>query len=68
MPATWSRLSADVGVSPYADDDAAKTTRFTLASRAATSTFSVPSMLMRLDSIGSFTERGTEVRAARCKT
>src|SRR2546421_2191405 len=41
-----------------AEDDAAKTTRFTLASRAATSTFSVPSMLMRFDSMGSFTDRG----------
>jgi len=36
-----------VGVSPYAEDEAAKTIRFTFASRAATKTFNVPSILMR---------------------
>ena len=58
----------NVGVSPYAEEDAANTTRFTLASRAATRTLSVPSMLILFVSMGSLTERGTEVRAARCST
>ena len=40
-----------VGVSPYADEDAANTTRFTLLSRAATRTFNVPSTLIRLQGI-----------------
>src|SRR5260221_485344 len=42
--------------------------RFTFASRAATRTFSVPSILIRFVSMGSLTDLGTEVRAARCST
>ena len=57
-----------VGVSPYADDDPAYTTRLTPASRAATSTFSVASMLARFDVIGSVTDRGTDGIAAWCST
>ena len=62
-----SRLGS-VGVLPYADEEPAYTRRLTPASRAATSTLSEASMFARLDVIGSFTERGTEVRAARCRT
>src|SRR5213083_2418778 len=53
---------------PYAEEDAAYTTRLTLASRAATSSFSVASMLARLDVIGSWTDRGTDGIAAWCST
>ena len=42
-----SRLGS-VGVSPYADDEAAYTTRFTFASLAATRRVTVPSTLARL--------------------
>ena len=44
---------------------AAKTMRRTLASRAATSTLSVPSIFTKFVPIGSCTDRGTEVRAAK---
>ncbi len=61
-------ILGSVGVSPYAEDEAAKTMRFTFASRAATKTFNVPSILIRFVSMGSLTDLGTEVRAARCST
>ena len=54
----------NVGVSPYAEDDAAYTTRFTFASRAATSTLTVPSTLASLLPSGSSTDFGTEGIAA----
>ena len=47
-----SSCLGSVGVSPYADDEPAKTSRLTPASRAATSTFSVPSTLARLERDG----------------
>ena len=56
-----------VGVSPYADDDPAYTTRLTPASRAATSTFNVASMFARFD-VMDRTDRGTEGIAAWCST
>src|SRR5664280_3329027 len=59
-----SSCLGSVGVSPYADEEAAETTRFTPASRAAISTFSVPSTLTALLRAGSATERGTEGVAA----
>src|SRR6266404_9137564 len=43
-------------------------TRLTFSSFAATRTLSVPSMLILFVSMGSFTERGTDVFAARCST
>src|SRR3954466_13421764 len=58
-----SRLGS-VGVLPYSDEELAKISRFTAASRAATSTLSVASALARLDVIGSFTDRGTDGMAA----
>src|SRR5258708_5364624 len=61
-------ILGSVSVSPYTADDAAKTMRFAFASRAATKTFSVPSILIRFVSMGSLTDLGTEVRAARCST
>ena len=63
-----SSVFGSVGVSPYSDEDPAKTSRLTPASRAATRTFRVPSMLARFDAIGSFTERGTDGIAAWCST
>ncbi len=62
-----SRLGS-VGALPYSDEEPAKTSRLTPASRAATSTLSVASVLARLDAIGSFTDRGTEGIAAWCST
>ena len=57
-----------VGVLPYSDDEPAKTSRLTPASRAATRMFSVASMFARFDVTGSFTDRGTEGIAAWCST
>ena len=57
-----------VGVSPYAEDEPAKTRRLTWASRAAMSMFSVPSTFARCDRTGSFTDRGTDGIAARWMT
>ena len=63
-----SSCFGSVGESPYADDEPAKTRRLTPASRAATSTFSVASMLARFDVTGSLTDRGTDGIAAWCRT
>jgi hypothetical protein len=52
------------GVSPYADDDAAKTTRRTPLRRATSSTVTVPPQFTASDSIGVSTLRGTEPSAA----
>src|SRR3954447_4476933 len=57
-----------VGVSPYADEDAAKTRRLTPASREATRTFRVASTLAVFEVIGSWTDRGTDGMAAWCRT
>ncbi len=54
----------EVSVLPYAEDEPAKTTLRTPASRAATRIFSVPSTLARFDVTGSLTERGTDGKAA----
>ena len=51
-------------VSPYTDDEPAKTRRFTPLSRDAISICSMPSTLARCDSSGLSTERGTEGMAA----
>jgi len=50
---------------PYTDEDEAMTTRSVLASRAASTTLSVPVTLTALVASGSCTERGTDGRAAR---
>ena len=63
-----SSCFGSVGVLPYSDEEPANTSRLTPASRAATSTFSVASMLARFDVIGSLTERGTDGIAAWCST
>ena len=63
-----SSCLGSVGVLPYADDEPAKTSRRTPASRAATSTLRVASTLARFEVIGSFTERGTDGMAAWCRT
>ena len=57
-----------VGVSPYAEELAAKTSRRTLAWRAASSTTVVPWTLASIDACGSSTERATEGIAASWKT
>src|SRR6266508_2715477 len=67
LAAMSSRLGS-VGVSPYADDEPAYTSRLTPASRAATSTFSDAVMFERFDVIGSLMERGTDGMAAWCST
>ena len=51
-------------VSPYTDDEPAKTTRLTFASRDASRICSMPSTLARCDSSGLSTERGTDGMAA----
>ena len=50
--------------SPYVDELAAYTNRFTLASREATSMFKKPETLTSLDVMGSFIDLGTEPNAA----
>jgi hypothetical protein len=49
---------------PYTDDEPANTSRWTPASRAATSRLSVASTFARCDVTGSLTERGTDGIAA----
>src|SRR3989442_15504186 len=51
-----SSCLGSVGVSPYTEDDAAYTMRLTLASRAATSRFTVASTFARLLLRGSSTD------------
>src|SRR5262249_30273280 len=63
-----SSCLGSVGALPYSDDDPAKTRRLTPASRAATSTLSVASMLARFEVMGSETDRGTDRIAAWCST
>src|SRR3989442_1510653 len=55
-----SSCLGSVGVSPYTEDDAAYTMRLTLASRAATSRFTVASTFARLLLRGSSTDFGTD--------
>ena len=62
-----SRLGS-AGFAPYTDDEDAKTTRRTPLSRAASSTLSVPMTFEALLVSGSRTERGTDGRAAWCRT
>src|SRR6185437_3056418 len=62
-----SRLGS-VGVSPYAEDEPAYTTRRTLASRAATSRFKVAVTQFTWVATGSATDRGTEAKAASWNT
>jgi hypothetical protein len=63
-----SSCFGSVGVLPYADEEAANTSRRTPASRAATSTLSVASTFARLEVMGSVTDRGTDGIAAWCRT
>lgn len=56
------------GFLPYTDDEDADTTRRTPASLAASSTLSVPITLVALLVSGSWTDRGTDGRAAWWKT
>src|SRR5207302_11373087 len=63
-----SSCLGSVGVSPYTEDDAAYTTRLTLASRAATSRFTVASTFARLLPRGSSTDFGTDGIAAWWRT
>src|SRR5438067_1315061 len=60
-----SSCAGSVGVSPYTEDDAAYTTRLTLASRATTSRFTVASTFARLLPRGSSTDFGTDGIAAK---
>src|SRR5438552_4899280 len=62
-----SRLGI-VGFEPYTDDDDATTTCGMPARRAASSTCTVPVAFARWDATGSWIERGTDGRAARCTT
>ncbi len=59
-----SSVLGRTGELPYAADDAMYTTRLTSASRAATRTLRVPSMLIWFAAIGSSTDLGTEASAA----
>jgi hypothetical protein len=55
-----------VGVSPYTEEDEAKTNRFTEdpSSLAAVRRFTVPWILTAVDPIGSFIDLGTDGSAA----
>ena len=56
----FGNVERRVDLKPYTDDEPANTRRLTPASRAATSTLRVPSMLAVLEATGSLTERGTD--------
>jgi hypothetical protein len=58
----------NTSLSPYADDDAAYTTRPAPPSFAARSTLNVPLMLTSCDGIGSSMDRGTDGIAASWNT